>query len=166
MKHSLLVLASSVLVLAACNSPDASATLVSPCIDRASFEAVSGYMEVGCGTLDCHGSVARPLMILGELGLRQSSQDYPGGTPTTTDEVDANWHSLCGLQPEVITALSQGEASAPDSLIVQKGRATVHHKGAAVFLEGSAADRCITAWLSGTADNEACSAARQAELPP
>ena len=61
-----------------CAFPDTTGTVSSVCADRASFDAVSPFVEAGCGTIDCHGAPSRPLRVMGYSGLRLSSSDHSG----------------------------------------------------------------------------------------
>jgi hypothetical protein len=146
-----------------CALPDGSATVTASCPDRASFTSVSPYLEAGCGTIDCHGQRPRPLRIAGYTGLRLDPADLPGGNPTTVAEVDANWRSVCGLQPETMTDVVAGVEPQGALLLLQKPRGEVHHKGNTLIQKGDVADRCLTGWLSGHVDAEACAAAAMAQ---
>jgi hypothetical protein len=151
---------------AGCVLPDREATVLLECPDSASFAAVSPFLEAGCGTLDCHGALPRPLRVRGFAGLRLDPADRGGGRPTTAAEVDANLRSLCGLTPEAMNAVVSG-AAAPDTLlVVEKARAAERHKGGAVVKAGDDGDRCLTTWLDGAVDAAACARAAKAQLPP
>jgi hypothetical protein len=148
----------------ACAIPDTTATIVADCPDRTQFSSVSPFMEVGCGTVDCHGAPARPLRIYGFAGLRLSPSDIPSvAEPTTPAEVSANWLSACSLQPEQIDLVTSGQAGPDSLLLVQKPRLQVHHKGGAVVVAGDPGDTCLTSWLSGDVDGGACIAATAAQ---
>ena len=43
---------------------------VTACPDLKTFSSVSPVLEQRCGSLDCHGNIARPLRIYGARGLR------------------------------------------------------------------------------------------------
>jgi hypothetical protein len=150
--------------LSACALPDTTATVVATCPDRTQFTSVSPFVEVGCGTIDCHGAPARPLRIYGFAGLRLSPNDVSAlAAPTTTAEVSANWLSACSLQPEQLDAVVSGQAGPDSLLLVQKPRLEVHHKGGAVVVAGDPGDTCITSWLSGEVDAGACAQAKAAQ---
>ncbi len=149
-----------------CAIPDPSATFVAVCPDRASFTGVSSFLEVGCGTIDCHGTPWRPLRIMGYAGLRLSPTDVPGGNPTTPAEVAANWQSVCGLQPELMTQVVEGQLDPDGLLLLQKPLLQTHHKGGAVIVTGDDGDTCITSWLSGHVDAAACARAAAAQEQP
>src|SRR5437899_1300392 len=85
---------------AACASapdPNARTTVVAP--DRKSFESVGLYLDKTCGTLDCHGHIARNLKLYGYYGLRFAPDDFPGGSDTSERELDADYRSVVGLEP-------------------------------------------------------------------
>jgi hypothetical protein len=145
---------------ACASSPDASARIAIPAPDPASFPPVSASLGHGCGTLDCHGQVGRNLRLVGFEGLRLDPADVPGGVPTTTAEIEANYDSVVGLEPEVMSAVVADGGARPERLsLVRKGRGTEHHKGGAVVMVGDAPDRCLTSWLAGALDADACTAA-------
>ena len=43
------------------------------------FRSVSALLEQRCGTLDCHGDVARPFKLYGRIGLRAPIFDPDSG---------------------------------------------------------------------------------------
>ncbi|MFI5301931.1 MAG: hypothetical protein ACHREM_27900, partial [Polyangiales bacterium] len=103
-------MAAALAVGAACYGPDGSpqydvpvdpnaqlALLIPP---RAQFDGVANMLNKTCGTLDCHGEIGRNLRIYGREGLRLDAADIPGGGPTTSAEIDADFRSAVGLEPE------------------------------------------------------------------
>jgi hypothetical protein len=123
------------------------------------FRWVSQVFERRCGTLDCHGSYARPFRIYGRTGLRMPGQDLVtnGSQATTSLEIDENRASACGLEPERMEAVLEGEADPLETLtLVRKPLLIEAHKGGRVLAEGSAGARCILSWLDGVVDTEAC----------
>ena len=118
------------------------------------FQAVSPLLEQRCGTLDCHGNDARPLRLYGQNGLRfvgdEEDPDLYSGNlaaPTTPQEVERNYFAVCGLEPEKMVAVSQGED--PDTLtLVRKARLTEKHKGGRIWDKGKIEDRCLVGWLT------------------
>jgi hypothetical protein len=148
---------------AGCAFPDTSATVVAICPSRASFTPVSPFLENGCGTIDCHGTPARPLRIMGYTGLRLDPSDVPGGNPTTVAEVDANWESVCGLEPELMTEVTEGQLSPDALLLLQKPLLQTHHKGNQIIVEGDDGYTCLTSWLTGQVDAVACARAAAAQ---
>jgi hypothetical protein len=150
-----------------CALPDTAATVVAMCPDRASFTNVSPFLEAGCGTVDCHGAPSRPLRIMGQYGLRLLPTDHPGdNNPTTMAEIDENYESVCGLQPEQMTAVTEGLASPDTLLLLQKPLGATHHKGNTVIVEGDDGYRCIAGWLEGKVDAAACKRAAAAQQHP
>jgi hypothetical protein len=138
-------------------APDGNARVAIVAPSAASFPAVSAFLEQRCGTLDCHGQVGRSLRLYGFVGLRLDPNDVPGGRATTPDEVDANYQSVVGLEPEVLAAVVQDGGARPERLtLVRKARGTEHHKGGALVTPGDAQDRCLTSWLAGAVDESAC----------
>ena len=153
------LLPASALAIAGCVIPDPGATVDATCPDRAEFASVSPFLETGCGTIDCHGTPWRPLRIYGYNGLRLSPTDVPGGNPTTTAEVAANYVSVCGLEPEIMSAVTT-KADTPDALLmIQKPRGETKHKGGTITVTGDEGDTCETSWLLGSVEASACSAA-------
>ena len=149
------------LVIVACTFPSSTATSTVTPPDRATFPPVADLLEKRCGTLDCHGSSFRNLRVYGSLGLRLAPTDRPlSKGQTTTDEYDADFASIVGLEPEIMTeVVTQGGAS-PDRLtFVRKARGTEHHKGGSLMQAGDPEDACITSWLAGHTDVAGCAAA-------
>ncbi|MEM9695458.1 MAG: hypothetical protein AAGA56_23135 [Myxococcota bacterium] len=141
--------------------------------DFVDFAPVSLVLERRCGTLDCHGSFARPLRIYGAGGLRKVSGEQleapdqlrdeglvSGGVGTTIAEFEANYRSLCGVEPEKTTEVILGERAPEDLLILRKPLLIERHKGSQLFLPGGAGANCLTCWLLGFPQNVACETAR------
>ncbi len=138
-------------------SPDAAAVTTIDAPPRAQFDDLGLLMGHRCGTLDCHGQTGRNLRIYGQYGLRLSSTDIPGGNPTTTAELDADYESSIALEPEIMSEVVQQGGAQPDRLtLVRKPRAEEHHKGGQVFVVGDPQDVCMTSWLAGTTDTSSC----------
>jgi hypothetical protein len=138
---------------------DTSGTTIIACPPFADFANVSPVLEKRCGTLDCHGMADRPMRIYGSTGLRAPDPDhandpdyYPGGkTPTTMLELADNYRAVCGLEPEIMTEVTQGKAK-PDALtFIRKPRLTEKHKGGRIWDQGKPGDRCLTGWLTPSA---------------
>lgn len=148
------------------------------CPDRQVFASfVSPMMERRCGTLDCHGSDFRWMRLYGELGLRHPQElNYTGGDATTARELDANYRSVCSIEPEKVTAVAQdpGGQSVNKLLLVRKARGTEGHKGGKVFDPFDDGDKCVVGWLRGDnarAVRDACQRALDrlpdaVQLPP
>lgn len=139
-----------------CVSNDGITEAICPPIDD--FQPVSAVLEQRCGTLDCHGDPARPFKLYGRIGLRAPILDpdsgidadnyYSGGSEqTTAQELELNYRSLCGLEPELITDVTAGEGSASDLTLVRKPRLQERHKGGKIWDEGKPGDRCFVKWL-------------------
>jgi hypothetical protein len=124
---------------------------------------VSRLFEKRCGTLDCHGQIGRPLRIYGEFGLRfvDDAGNQPGTNATTATEYQANYQSVIGVQPEIMTLVVNGSLPPESLMILRKPLQLERHKGGAVFVEGDDAYNCITSWLGGQADFTACGNATQ-----
>jgi hypothetical protein len=57
------------------------------------------------------------------------------------------------------SVVAAGGANPERLTFVRKARGTESHKGGAVVVPGDARDVCITSWLRGAADADACTAA-------
>ena len=163
------VLAAAAAPAMACGGPpdDARVGVVGP--DPAQFPPVSMLLDHRCGSLDCHGARARNLQIYGCEGLRLGDASPgcrdAGGTDTTADEHDATYRSLVTLEPAVMTAVVQGHGANPELLtFVRKARGTESHKGGTLITPGDDQDVCITSWLAGMTDKDACARARAAPV--
>jgi hypothetical protein len=150
-----------VAVTLACSQPAPDARFVATTPDAASFPAVSAMLIQACGTLDCHGTVARNLRLYGDTGLRYSATDVPSAlVPTTNDEIAQDYDSIVGLEPETMSQVVASGGASPERLtFYRKARGLEAHKGGAVVGQGDARDVCITTWLQGHADGDACTAA-------
>lgn len=130
-----------------------------PPADRDGFQAVSSVVERRCGTLDCHGSVYRPLKIYGQYGLRRPeepgspnvtdySEYYTGGKePTTVAELADNAASICGLEPEKMAEVRAGAAGVETLTLIRKAINTEKHKGGKIWNPGNPGYRCLVSWL-------------------
>lgn len=156
-----------------------------PCGPLEEFSPVSLVLERRCGTLDCHGSLARPLRIysgnglrLGTLeeindpGLAQGNETVPGGRATSPEEFEANWRSVCGLEPEKTVRVITGEIPPEELMVLRKPLLLEDHKGAQLFLEGDPGATCLSCWFRGFPTDvvecldavEGCSIAIQEQL--
>jgi hypothetical protein len=153
----------SLALLAACSGvPQARVGVVAPPEDK--FPPVADYLDHRCGTLDCHGQSGRNLRVWGCEGMRLNPKDISGcisGAPTTPDEWEATYRSLVGLEPAVMSAVTQGKGAHPELLtFVRKARGTETHKGGQLIQEGDDQDACIVSWLrEGQTDFRACACA-------
>lgn len=145
-----------------CLGDDATATQTFKCPSRESFTgepadggadllAVSAFMERRCGTLDCHGSALRPMRLLGKYGLRDPAQkNVTGGAATTPEELDANYASVCNVEPDQMDkAVADNGNSKENLLVLRKARGIEGHKGGAIVTKGTPADDCLLGWLGG-----------------
>jgi hypothetical protein len=125
--------------------------------DGGATAGVDPVLEKRCGTLDCHGQMGRALRIFGQEGLRLIAEDaanVPGIQPTTQTEYVANYQSVIGLQPELMTEVVQGNAPPTVLLLLRKPLQLERHKGGQVFNgPGDAAYDCIVSWLGGQGTN-------------
>jgi hypothetical protein len=82
-------------VTASCLGDLSTATVTTACVpfdpaDTADpFVLVSGVLEKRCGSLDCHGGLARPLRIYGNAGLRRPEPDLGTEDCNTGDDCGA-----------------------------------------------------------------------------
>lgn len=163
MKHRALLLAALGLLgttslVAGCRS-DLAETKTYACASQPLFEDhVSPYLERRCATLDCHGGIARPMRIYGQLGLRHPDEaNVSGGKATTAAELAANYASVCNLEPEKMNdAVANFGNTAEELLLIRKARGEEKHKGGKVVNEADHADNCLKMWLQG---NEAATEA-------
>jgi len=135
------------------------------CADIETFPPVSNLLEKRCGTLDCHGSLARPLRLYGRDGLRllsaeeiadsdlaQENNTVSGGKSTTDGEFTLNWRSLCGLEPEKMTAVQRGDLPASELMVLRKPLGAEidggeRHKGGQLFNLGGEGYDCLENWI-------------------
>ena len=146
------------LLIVACTFPSSTATNLATTPDRATFPPVADLLGKRCGTLDCHGSAYRNLRVYGSLGLRLAPTDRPlAHGQTTPEEYDADFESIVGLEPELMTEVVTQGGVQPDRLtFVRKARGTEHHKGGSLMNAGDPEDNCITSWLAGQTDVAGC----------
>ena len=115
-----------------------------------SFRAngVNLVFEKRCGSLDCHGDVARNLRIYSSRGLRLPNDAglVPGSGDTTLDEITANYQSIMTLEPEATNAVIEG-GDPYQLLIVKKPLEIERHKSGPIIRQGDDAERCIVSWL-------------------
>lgn len=156
------------LVLLSCGDEDPKRTTMILAPNQTQFSAsVSPFLERRCGTLDCHGSVGRPLRILSGRGLRLPSGDagnYPGSGDTTDLERTANYRAVIGLEPELLSRVEAGKAQPRDLLLLQKplglGDPTAQHKGGQVLAtQGDPGEECLRSWLQEGVNVGACNLA-------
>ena len=134
-----------------------------------------------CGSLDCHGQVGRNFRLYSQFGLRLTPDDAaafgcvppaagfpmnaPGSGPVTACEIEADYRSACGLEPELMSQVVTQGGAAPDRLtLVRKPRLEENHKGGKLFTVGDDQDTCMLSWLGSNIDKTACANA-VAEFP-
>lgn len=165
-------IAASLATAACASKPDDSSTpsLVvsappgpSPGADPAAFRlAVDAVFERRCGSLDCHGQIGRGMRIYGAEGLRLPNDAglAPGSGATSLDEINANYASIIGLQPERMNAFLAKDPRTRDDayqlLILSKPLGLERHKGGAQLNRGEPAEQCIVSWLVGATDQAQC----------
>jgi hypothetical protein len=160
-------LTGAALSLPACSTPvDGRFTVAAP--DRASFPDVAQAMVQHCGSLDCHGNRYRNLRLYGNIGLRWDSKDHPLSPPCTTSaEVDQDFDSVVGLEPEAMNTVAANHGAQPDDLLmIRKARGSESHKGFVVMVPGDDLDNCIVGWLQGQPNKAACQRSGPPTVPP
>lgn len=142
----------------ACSAPPADARFVATLPDQTTFPAVATMLIQACGSLDCHGTLGRNLRLYGNTGLRYSNSDVPTAlTPTTDAEIEQDYGSIVGLEPETLSAVVASGGTDPQRLtFYRKPRGLESHKGGTVIDAGDARDICLTTWLAGSADMSEC----------
>lgn len=175
MRMSLAVLGTASMVTFSFGCEEIPAPYVIECASLETFQPdVSSLLEKRCGTLDCHGTLARPLRIYGQGGLRlalpEEIEDFAlardndtvsGGKGTTPEEFEANWRSVCGLEPEAWRRVIAGESEPIELLLLSKPLGPDvddghTHKGGAVVEKGNTGYDCIESWVAGEVDVGAC----------
>jgi hypothetical protein len=144
--------------LVACSMPAADPRIDGKVPDRNSFDVVAQVLERHCGSLDCHGNSYRNLRVYGNDGLRLAATDRPLSPEcTTTDEIEQDYDSLVGLEPEIMTAVVASNGARPQRLtFIRKARGTEHHEGGTLMKTGDDIDDCLTSWLASQVDEDAC----------
>ncbi len=158
----------SLLSSVACSVPPSDAVYTPQDLpDPGTFPPVAQLLVVRCGSLDCHGTVARNLRLYGSAGLRWSSSDRPlVPVCDTSDEVAQDYESVVDLEPETMSAVVAAGGANPGQLtMVRKARGTEAHKGGAIWAAGDDSDTCVTSWLAGRTDESACVRGMAAVLP-
>jgi hypothetical protein len=127
------------------------------------FRPVSNLLENRCGNLDCHGDAARPLKLYGSIGLRarlpedvvldDPEEYFSGGQVGTTDfELELNYRSVCGLEPEKLSLVMKGELEPDDLTFIRKPKLGEKHKGGAIWESGKPGDFCLTNYVKAKFD--------------
>jgi hypothetical protein len=158
----------SLVALSGCSTPPSDGRYLQQALpDRVSFPPVAQLLVVRCGSLDCHGTPARNLRLYGSAGLRWSPGDSPLLPPCDTEtEVDEDYESVVGLEPETLSAVVAAGGTNPERLtMVRMARGTESHKGGQIWTQGDDSDTCLTSWLARNADSDACGRAMESVLP-
>jgi len=154
-----LALAAAVLS-GACSGPPGDQTFAPTVPTMENFEKVSEALEWHCGTLDCHGNSARNMRIYGNNGIRFGKGLSPGSESTTDAERLLTYEALIAVAPEVLGQIVSQRGARPERwIVITKGRGTEHHKGGSRMLLHDATDTCVTSWLTGVVNGDACDAA-------
>lgn len=117
---------------------------------------VNAVFERRCASLDCHGALGRGLRIYSENGLRLPNDSglLPGAGSTSSDEINSNYASVVGLQPEKMNDFLAKSPRTPDDAyqldILAKPLGLEKHKGGPALSKGEPAEQCIVTWLIGT----------------
>jgi hypothetical protein len=163
-----IALAVCALALGCASTPDdgSSPSVAVVGLDRASYEAmVQPVVERRCGSLDCHGKLARGLRVYGENSLRLPNDAglVVGGGKTTPAEAQATYASIVGLEPEKTSAFAAKSPRTSDDAyeltLLSKPLERERHRGGISLRKGEPAEQCIRSWLLGAVDAAACSGA-------
>lgn len=148
---------SALALVGACSTPADSRVVETP-PDAASFAPVAQMLVHHCGSLDCHGMPQRNLRLYGNEGLRLDPADRPlHPKDTTAAEVTEDYVSTIALEPELTSAVVAAGGAHPERLtLVRKARGQEAHKGGSPIREGDDSDTCLTSWLAGKTDADAC----------
>ncbi len=155
------------LALTACSTPPADSRFTQQSLpDAGAFPPVAELLVVRCGSLTCHGTVARNMRLYGSAGLRLASGDQPFAPPCDTpDEVAQDYGSVVGLEPETMSDVAAGTADAGALTLVRKARGTEAHKGGQVWTQGDDSDTCLVSWLTGHPNAVSCATGLASVLP-
>ncbi len=166
---SLVVVAAIAALDSACTvaAKDTFTTQVGTVANAGDFRSagVTTVFEKRCGSLDCHGSLARNMRIYSSGGLRLPNEGgtAPGQGATTLDEITANYLSITNLEPEQMTQVVAHGADPYSLLILKKPLELERHKGGPAITRGDDAETCIVSWLKtgsgNTVDKNSCAKA-------
>lgn len=155
MKRTLFLLVSCWVLVLACSSPPSDARFVATPPDRASFPVVAELLVHRCGSLDCHGMTSRNFRLYGYLGMRLSTRDKLA--PTTDAEIDEDYLSVVGLEPELLSrVISQGGGNPERLTLMRKAEGIEDHKGATLFWPGDDQVACLDSWFASKTDATVC----------
>lgn len=143
-----LALASLSVSISACTTIDRGAHPLDIPDETAYSRWVHPYVELRCGSLDCHGDKGRPFRLYGGGGLRLRAELR--GTFVAPEEIMANVRSFAGISPD-IARVSEHRALLAGLAVYAGG---LSHVGGDVWDSTNAPGyRCIFAWLEGQSDN-------------
>jgi hypothetical protein len=138
----------------ACSGPSSNQTFVPTFPDPAMYPLVSDALELHCGTLDCHGSIARNMRMYGVNGLRADPRELLG---TTDVEYQDNYEAIVSIQPEALTDIVKSRGNGFDKwIVVTKGTNAEYHKGGERMKKGDVTYNCLKSWVLGAVDMDAC----------
>ena len=161
--HRALLLAGACALAGACSVPASDDRTQYSAPARDVFPQVGEVLGSHCGSLDCHGHVARNLRIYNFKGLRL--EDVPGVGVTSQAEYDRTYDAVVAIDPEALGTVVDDAGDRPERwIVVSKGRGSEAHDGNVAMVPGGPADRCLVSWIAGAVDGEACATA--AEIVP
>ena len=92
--------------------------------------------------------------------MRLSPTDVPGQSPTTAAEYEADYESVIGLEPEILSEVVMQGGSDPTRLrILSKPMGLIEHKGGTLIQVDDPQYTCIVSWLSQSVNATACQTA-------
>jgi hypothetical protein len=117
------------------------------------FEAnVQPFVAPGCGSLDCHGAVGRPLRIYSMFGLRIGNDR---DLDVTAEELAANAEAMRGISFDIV-----GPAHRALAKPLAEAAGGMHHVGGDLWPSADAPEYlCLSAWLSDAENDAACTEA-------
>jgi hypothetical protein len=95
------------------------------------------------------------------LRLPNDAGFVPGTGTTSPDEINGNYASIVGLQPEKLNAFLAKSPRTPEDayelIVLAKPLLFESHKGGPALSKGEPGEQCIVNWLIGTAvDQRLC----------
>ena len=100
----------------ACSVPPAEDRAAYDAPPRESFPPVGDALGSNCGSLDCHGHVARNLRLFSFNGLRL--EGVPGVGVTLPAEYAASYDSIVSIDPEALGTVVDEGGDRPERWIV------------------------------------------------
>lgn len=155
-----LLLPAALLLFEACNDDGLLVRTTSSDLPRReSFDAVGSLLVASCGSLDCHGAAPRSFRLRGFGGRRLAPEHTPDDPATTAAELSFDYDLTVSVEPELVRRVARAEVTPEILTLVRKARGTEAHVGGGLMPTGSAADRCLVAWLARHDDPAVCAAA-------